>query len=87
MATRNTSKNLKKQFMKGSAAMYQDANSIMDQVTNRAMGIKTTVQWSNLKLSVTSNVELPRMDQVERIVSDPWQACNSSGRRLTKKAS
>lgn len=33
MATRNVSRYLKKRFMLGSACMYQEANSKMDQVT------------------------------------------------------
>ena len=40
IAIRKTRRYLKKRFMKGSACMYQDANSRIDQVTYRAMGVK-----------------------------------------------
>lgn len=40
MATRKMRRNLKKRFICGSACMYQDANSRMDHVTYRAIGIK-----------------------------------------------
>lgn len=40
MAIRKTRRYLKKRSMKGSACMYQDANSRMDHVTYRAMGVK-----------------------------------------------
>ena len=40
MATRKISRYLKKRFMFGSACMYHDANSRMDQVTYNATGVK-----------------------------------------------
>lgn len=42
MAIRKTRRYLKNRFMQGSACMYQDANSKIDQVTYRAMGVKIT---------------------------------------------
>lgn len=39
MAMRKTRRYLKNRFMNGSACMYQDANSRMDQVTYRAIGV------------------------------------------------
>lgn len=40
MATRNSKRYLKKRFKYGSACMYHDANSKIDHVTYRAMGVK-----------------------------------------------
>ena len=40
MAIRKISRYLKNRFIKGSACMYQDANSRIDQVTYRAIGVK-----------------------------------------------
>ena len=40
IAIRKTKRYLKNRFIKGSACMYQDANSRMDQVTYRAIGVK-----------------------------------------------
>lgn len=40
IAMRKIRRYLKNRFIKGSACMYQDANSRMDQVTYRAMGVK-----------------------------------------------
>lgn len=40
MAMRKMRRYLKNRFMYGSACMYQDANSKIDQVTYRAMGVK-----------------------------------------------
>lgn len=40
MAIRNISRYLKKRFMNGSACIYHEANSRMDQVTYRAIGVK-----------------------------------------------
>lgn len=40
MATRKRRRYLKNRFMCGSECMYHEANSRMDHVTNRAMGIK-----------------------------------------------
>lgn len=40
MATRKRSKYLKNRFMLGSECMYQRANSKIDHVTKRAMGVK-----------------------------------------------
>lgn len=41
MAIKKISRYLKKRFMNGSACIYHDANSKMDHVTYRAMGVKT----------------------------------------------
>lgn len=40
MAMRKIRRYLKNRFMYGSACMYQDANSRIDQVTYKAMGVK-----------------------------------------------
>lgn len=40
MATKNNSKYLKNRFRCGSECMYHDANSRIDHVTYRAMGVK-----------------------------------------------
>lgn len=40
MATRKSRRYLKKRFMWGSECMYHDANSRIDQVTNKAIGVK-----------------------------------------------
>lgn len=40
IAIRKISRYLKKRSINGSACMYQDANSRMDQVTYRATGVK-----------------------------------------------
>lgn len=40
MATRNRSRYLKNRFRYGSECIYQDANSRIDHVTYRAMGVK-----------------------------------------------
>jgi len=40
IAIRKTRRYLKNRFMKGSACMYHDANSRIDQVTYRAIGVK-----------------------------------------------
>lgn len=40
MAMRKTRRYLKKRFIKGSACIYHDANSRMDQVTYSAIGVK-----------------------------------------------
>ncbi len=40
MAMRKIRRYLKNRFMNGSACMYQDANSRIDQVTYKAMGVK-----------------------------------------------
>lgn len=40
MAIKNVSRYLKNRFTKGSVCMYQDANSRMDQVTYKAIGVK-----------------------------------------------
>lgn len=40
MATRKRRRNLKNRFILGSVCMYQEANSRIDQVTYRAMGVK-----------------------------------------------
>lgn len=40
IAIRNTSRYLKNRFMLGSACIYQAANSRIDQVTNKATGVK-----------------------------------------------
>ena len=40
IAIRKTRRYLKKRFMKGSACMYQDANSRIDHVTYSAIGVK-----------------------------------------------
>lgn len=40
MATRKVSRYLKNWFMLGSACIYHDANSRIDQVTYSAMGMK-----------------------------------------------
>lgn len=42
MAMRKMRRYLKNRFMYGSECMYQDANSRMDQVTYKAMGVKIT---------------------------------------------
>lgn len=40
IATRNVSKYLKNRLILGSACIYHRANSRIDQVTNRAIGVK-----------------------------------------------
>ena len=40
IAIRKMRRNLKKRFICGSACIYQDANSRIDHVTYRAMGVK-----------------------------------------------
>lgn len=40
IATKNSSKYLKNRLILGSACMYQSANSRIDHVTKRAMGVK-----------------------------------------------
>lgn len=40
MATRNSSKYLKNRLRWGSECIYQDANSRIDHVTYKAMGVK-----------------------------------------------
>jgi len=40
IATRKIRRNLKKRFISGSACIYQEANSRIDHVTKRAIGMK-----------------------------------------------
>lgn len=40
IASRNSSRYLKNRLMCGSEAIYHEANSIIDQVTNKAIGMK-----------------------------------------------
>jgi len=40
IVTRKRRRNLKNRFILGSECMYQEANSRMDHVTKRAMGVK-----------------------------------------------
>lgn len=40
IAMRKTRRYLKNRFIKGSACIYQDANSRIDHVTYRAIGVK-----------------------------------------------
>lgn len=63
---------LKKRFMFGSECMYQRANSRIDQVTYRAIGVKMIEYMSNLKLMLMSKG--PMLIQFQLVVTDskPW---------------
>lgn len=50
MASRKRRRYLKNRLMLGSEAMYHDANSIIDQVTNRAIGRNVVEYVSNIRL-------------------------------------
>lgn len=50
MANKNKSRYLKNWLMYGSMAMYHEANSKIDQVTNSAMGRNVTAYMSSMKL-------------------------------------
>lgn len=57
MASRNSRRYLKKRLMYGSDAMYQDANSKIDQVTNRAIGENVVAYVSSIKLMLILKFE------------------------------
>lgn len=71
MAMRKISRYLKKRFMLGSVCMYQEANSRMDHVTNRAIGVKIVEKKSNLRLMQRLKVSVPIHFQSVIIVSVP----------------
>lgn len=50
IAKRNINKYLKKRFISRSECIYQIANSKIDHVTNRAIGINRIEYWSIFKL-------------------------------------
>lgn len=87
MAIKNINKYLKNRFIIGSECMYQDANSKMDHVTYKATGVKITEYRSNLKLTLTSKVDVFIHDQVVTMVSTPSLINKIKGNRLTIKDS
>lgn len=72
MEIRNRSKYLKKRLMFGSECIYQRANSRIDQVTYRAIGVKIIEYISNLKLMLMSNGPILIQFQLVVIDSRPW---------------
>lgn len=56
IAKRNVNRYLKNRLISRSECIYHIANSRMDHVTNRAIGIKRTEYWSILMLDVISKL-------------------------------
>lgn len=51
--------------------MYHDANSRIDHVTNRAIGVKMREYWSNLKLMLMSKLAVFIQCQLVTMLSVP----------------
>lgn len=69
---KNRRRYLKKRLMFGSECMYQMANSRMDQVTYKAIGVKIIEYISNLKLMLMSKDPMLIHFQFVVIDSKPW---------------
>lgn len=85
MAIRKIKRYLKKRSICGSDPIYQIANSKIDQVTNKATGMKKIEYKSNLKLKLISKRLIFIHWILVIIDSVPWSKKISRGIKLIKK--
>lgn len=69
IVVRNVKRYLKNRLMSGSEAMYHMENSMIDQVTNRAIGMNSIEKKSNLKLRDSFRVWMVVQCQLEIMTS------------------
>ena len=86
METRKISKYLKNRLTSGSVFIYQEANSKIDQVTNKAIGVKVREYWSKIKLRLMLKLEIENRWMCIIVVSTPLLINDKSGIVLVMKA-
>ena len=86
MEIKKISRYLKNRLTSGSVFIYQEANSKIDQVTNRAIGVKVREYWSNRKLRLMLKLEIVNRWMCIIVVSTPLLISDISGIILVMQA-